>query len=137
MATGPACPKLEVFMRLQNLIIAASALCVGLACGCAVETGADDQSPGVQPGERVGAAQSALIGNRPGVGPYNPPGTGYYGGGMYNPPGVGPYNPPGTGYGYGAGVYNPPGVGPYNPPGTGYGYGTGLYNPPGYNPPGV
>jgi hypothetical protein len=106
-------------MRLQKLLLAASALSVGLACGgCAAETGTNDQTD-VQPQtERVGATQSEVI-VTPGYG---------YGAGMYNPPGVGPYNPPGTGVGYGAGLYNPPG---YNPPGV------GAFNPPGYNPPGT
>jgi hypothetical protein len=112
-------------MRANMSLMAASALLVSFACGCAAETEqADtwDSGSAAEPQQNgaVGTVGERLVGNPPG---YNPPGTNPYNPAV-NPPG---YNPPGTGVCATPG-YNPPG---YNPPG----YNAPGYNPPGYNPP--
>jgi hypothetical protein len=122
-------------MRSNTMLMAASALLVSFACGCAAETAGSDQSDQGSASEpqRNGAIETGVhpqvIGNPPG---YNPPG--------YNPvyPALNPpgYNPPGTGVGVCTPGYNPPGYNPpgYNPPG--YNPTAPVANPPGYNPPG-
>jgi hypothetical protein len=120
--------------------MAASALLVSFACGCAAETQSgdpDEQGSAQEPktgGGAVGTTVERQVVNPPG---YNPPGYNPAHP-IANPPG---YNPPGTGVACSPGVYtagcvqpgyNPPG---YNPPGTNP-YNPAL-NPPGYNPPGT
>jgi hypothetical protein len=128
-------------MGSKTVLMAASALLVSFACGCAAETGDSDPAAAAEPQAKTEQAQ--VITNPPGYNPYNPvlnppgmSGVGVNPAG-YNPPGYNPinpainppgYNPPGMG---GAGVYNPPG---YNPPG--YNPYNPAVNPPGYNPPG-
>jgi hypothetical protein len=118
------------------MLMAASALLVSFACGCAAETESSDpdqqgaaQEPQTGGGGAVGTAVERQVVNPPG---YNPPGYNPYHP-IANPPG---YNPPGTGVGVCTPGVNPPGYNPpgYNPPGTNPV--NPAINPPGYNPPG-
>jgi hypothetical protein len=105
----------ESHMKSTLMLVGVSALLASFACGCAVETGADEGTPtatkAAPANEKTDSTESPIIyGNPPG---YNPPGYNPLAPGL-NPPG---YNPPGMGVGFG---YGYPGVG-VGYPGLGWG----------------
>ena len=98
-------------MRSNRMFVAASAVLVSFACGCAAEMGTDEGTstdPQAGPAnEKTGTTESPIIWGNPAG--YNPPGYNPFAPGL-NPPG---YNPPGMGVGV---AY----------PGVGLGYGLGY-----------
>src|SRR4051794_8806071 len=106
-------------MHSKRGLLAVAGLSMCLACGCGVESGADEQDAIAKPQQAgdvgiTATMESVVVHDRPG---YNRPGYDPFNRGL-NPPG---YNPPGTGTTHPPPGYNPPGYDPMHP----------IANPPG------